>query len=162
MSKHVEDVKDRSNTPKGCNAMYVEDVEDRSNTPKGCNAMLCMSKMSKMHSIECIEYCTKDQSNVEDVEDRSNTPKGCNAMYVGDVEDRSNTPKGCNAMLCMSKMSKMHSIECIEYCTKDQSNVEDVKDRSNTPKGCNAMYVGDVEDGKRIYTHILAHNFLNT
>ena len=28
MSKHVEDVKDRSNTPKGCNAMYVEDVED--------------------------------------------------------------------------------------------------------------------------------------
>ena len=66
-----------SNTPKGCNAMYVEDVEDRSNTPKGCNAMLCMLKMSKMHSIECNEYCTKDQSNVEDVEDRSNTPKGC-------------------------------------------------------------------------------------
>ena len=87
MSKHVEDVEDRSNTPKGCNAMYVEDVEDRSNTPKGCNAMLCMSKMSKMHSIECIEYCTKDQSNVEDVEDRSNTPKGCNDMYVEDVED---------------------------------------------------------------------------
>ena len=103
--------------------------------------------------------------HVEDVEDRSNTPKGCNAMYVEDVEDRSNTPKGCNAMLCMSKMSKMHSIECIEYCTKDQSNVEDVEDvedRSNTPKGCNAMYVGDVEDGKRTYTHILAHNFLNT
>ena len=24
----VEDVKDRSNTPKGCNAMYVEDVKD--------------------------------------------------------------------------------------------------------------------------------------
>ena len=82
MSKHVEDVEDRSNTHKGCNAMYVEDVKDRSNTPKGCNAMLYMSKMSKMHSIECIEYCTKDQSNVEDVEDRSNTPKGCNAMYV--------------------------------------------------------------------------------
>ena len=37
--KHVGDVRDRSNTPKGCNAMYVEDVEDRSNTPKGCNAM---------------------------------------------------------------------------------------------------------------------------
>ena len=66
---------------------HVEDVEDRSNTPKGCIAMLCMLKMSKMHSIECIEYCTKDQSNVEDVEDRSNTPKGCNAMYVEDVED---------------------------------------------------------------------------
>ena len=31
MLKHVEDVEDRSNTPKGCNAMYVEDIEDRSN-----------------------------------------------------------------------------------------------------------------------------------
>ena len=60
-------------------------------------------------------------------------------MYVEDVEDRSNTPKDCNAMY-----------------------VEDVKDRSNTPKGCNAMYVEDVEDWKRTYTHILAHNFLNT
>ena len=108
------------------------------------------------HQILCIS------KHVEDVEDRSNTPKGCNAMYVEDVEDRSNTPKGCNAMLCMLKMSNMHSIECIEYCTKDQSNVKDVEDRSNTPKGCNAMYVGDVEDGKRTYTHILAHNFLNT
>ena len=39
---YVEDVKDRSNTPKGCNAMYVEDVidvKDRSNTLEGCNAM---------------------------------------------------------------------------------------------------------------------------
>ena len=36
---HVKDVEDRSNTHKGCNAMYVEDVEDRSNTHKGCNAM---------------------------------------------------------------------------------------------------------------------------
>ena len=26
--KHVEDVEDRSHTPKGCNAMYVEDVGD--------------------------------------------------------------------------------------------------------------------------------------
>ena len=60
-------------------------------------------------------------------------------MYVEDVKDRSNTPKGCNAMY-----------------------VKDVKDRSNTPKGCNAMYVEDVEDGKGTYTHILAHNFLNT
>ena len=41
-------------------------------------------------------------------------------------------------------------------------DVKDVKDTSNTPKGCNAMYVGDVKDGKRTYTHILAHNFLNT
>ena len=40
-------------------------------------------------------------------------------------------------------------------------HVEDVADRSNTPKGCNTMYVEDVEDGKRAYTHIFAHNFLN-
>ena len=52
----------------------------------------------EIHSIECIEYCTKDQSKVKDVKDRSNTPKGCNAMYVEDVKDRSNTPKGYNAM----------------------------------------------------------------
>ena len=30
--KHVEDVKDRSNAPKGCNAMYVEDIEDGKRT----------------------------------------------------------------------------------------------------------------------------------
>ena len=54
-----------------CNPMYVEDVEDRSNTPKA--VMLCMSKMSKM---------SKDRSNtpkgcnvmyVEDVEDGKRT-----------------------------------------------------------------------------------------
>ena len=45
-----------------------------------------------------------------------------------------------------------HQILCI------LKHVEDVEDRSNTHKGCNAMYV---EDGKRTYTHIFAHNFLN-
>ena len=40
--------------------------------------------------------------------------------------------------------------------------VEGVEDRSNIPKGCNANYVKDVEDGKKTYTHILAHNFLNS
>ena len=29
---YVEDVKDRSNTPKGCNAMYIKDVEDGKRT----------------------------------------------------------------------------------------------------------------------------------
>ena len=32
-----------------CNPIYVEDVEDRSNTPKA--VMLCMSKMSKIDQI---------------------------------------------------------------------------------------------------------------
>ena len=36
--------------------------------------------------------------------------------------------------------------------------VKDIEDRSNKPEGCNAM---DVKDGKRTYTHIFAHNFLN-
>ena len=48
-----------------------------------------------------------------------------------------------------------HQILCI------LKHVEDDKDRSNTPKSCNTMYVEDVEDGKRAYTHIFAHNFLN-
>ena len=39
--------------------------------------------------------------------------------------------------------------------------VKDVEDRSNKPKGSNAMYVEDVKDGKRTYTHIFAHSFLN-
>ena len=29
--KHVGDVGDRSNTPKGCNAIYVRDIGDRNN-----------------------------------------------------------------------------------------------------------------------------------
>ena len=57
--KYVEDVEDRSNTHKGCNAMYVEDVEDIKTSHNRC----------------ILKY-------VEDVEDRSNTHKGCNAMYV--------------------------------------------------------------------------------
>ena len=39
---YVEDVKDRSNISKDCNAMCVrdvKDVKDRSNTPKDCKAM---------------------------------------------------------------------------------------------------------------------------
>ena len=66
MSKHVEDVEDRSNTHKGCNAMYVEDVKD----------------IKTSHNMCILKY----------VEDRSNTHKGCNAMYVEDVEDIKNKP----------------------------------------------------------------------
>ena len=36
---HVKDVGDVILIVFVCNAMYVEGVEDRSNTPKGCNAM---------------------------------------------------------------------------------------------------------------------------
>ena len=68
MSKHVEDVEDRSNTHKGCNAMYVEDIEDIKTSHNRC----------------ILKY-------VEDVEDRSYTHKGCNAMYVEDIEDGKRT-----------------------------------------------------------------------
>ena len=64
MSRHVEDVEDRSNTHKGCNAMYVSDVKDIKTSHNRC----------------LLKY-------VEDVEDRSNTHKGCHPMYVEDVED---------------------------------------------------------------------------
>ena len=94
-------------------------------------------------------------------------------------------------MICMLKMSKMgiehtHTYLLITFliinrfliCKKFEKlrlkafqpyhqilcilkHVGDVGDRSSTPKGCNAMHVKDVEDGKRTYTHIFAHNFLN-
>ena len=62
MLKHVKDVKDRSNTPKGCNAMYVKDVEDGKTTYRHTfiipfliwyhlNVILCMLKMSKIDQI---------------------------------------------------------------------------------------------------------------
>ena len=65
MLKHVEDVEDRSNTHKGCNAMYVEDVEDIKTSHNRC----------------ILKY----------VEDRSNTPKGYNAVYVEDFKDGKRT-----------------------------------------------------------------------
>ena len=36
---HVKDVGDVILIFFECNAIYVEDVKDKSNTPKGCNAM---------------------------------------------------------------------------------------------------------------------------
>ena len=59
-------------------------------------------------------------------------------------------------------MSEMLEIDQVHLRTVMLCMSEDVGDRSNTPKDCNAMYVEDVEDGKRTYRHILAHNFLNT
>ena len=107
----------------------------------------------------------------EDVEDRSNTPKGCNAMYVKDVENGKRTYRHIfiipfliwyclNVMLSMSKMLKIdqiHLMAVMLYMSK-MSKMSKI-DQTNTPKGC--MYVGDVKDGKRTYSHILVHNFLN-
>ena len=79
---YVEDVEDRSNTPKGCNAMYVEDVKDvkdRSNTPKGCNPMY-----------------------VEDVEDGKRTYR--HTFIIPFL-----IWYHLNVILCMSKMGKEHA-----------------------------------------------------
>ena len=46
---YVEDVEDRSNTPKGCNAMYVGDVEDQIHLSRAVMLMK-MSKMGKEHT----------------------------------------------------------------------------------------------------------------
>ena len=65
-------------------------------------------------------------------------------------------------MLCMSEMSKMSKIDQIHLravmlCMSKMSKIDQIHLRAVMP-----MYVKDVEDGKRTYTHILAHNFLNT
>ena len=71
---YVEDVEDIKTSHNRCILKYVEDVEDRSNTLKGCNAMY-VKDIKTSHNRCIFKY-------VEDVEDRSNTHKGCNAMYV--------------------------------------------------------------------------------
>ena len=125
--------------------------------------MLCMSKTSKMgkehtHTFWLITSLILNGFSIRKkfwkAETESFPTIPSNSMYVEDVEDRSNTPKGCNAMY-VEDIKTSHNRCILKY-------VEDVEDRSNTHKGCNAMYVKDVEDGKRTYTHILAHNFLNT
>ena len=49
--KHVGDVRDRSSTPKGCNAMYVRDVRDHNNLQYTQDLMVWlkipMSQLSK-------------------------------------------------------------------------------------------------------------------
>ena len=87
MSKHVEDIKTSHNR---CILKYVEDVEDRSNTHKGCNAMYVedVKDIKTSHNRCILKY-------VEDVKDRSNTHKGCNAMYVKDVKDIKTSHNRC-------------------------------------------------------------------
>ena len=70
----VKDVKDTSNTPKGCNAMYVEDVEDGKRTYRH-TFIIPFLIWYHLNVILCI-----------DVEDRSNTPQAV-MLYVEDVED---------------------------------------------------------------------------
>ena len=93
---------------------------------------------------------------VEDVKDRSNTPKGCNATHVEDVEDGKRTYTHIFVQ-GMWHVEDVWDVILIFY----ECNAIYVEDRSNTPKGCNATHFEDVEDWKRTYIHIFAHNFLN-
>ena len=87
-----------------------------------CRSMSKMSKMDQIH-LRAVMLCMSKMSKIDQIHLRA-------VMH----------------MLCMSKMLKMHSIECIEYCTKDQSNVEDVEDRSNTAYRAVMLWdVGDVD-----------------
>ena len=92
---YVEDVEDRSNTPKGCNAMYVKDGK---RTYRHIfiitfliwyhlNVMLSMSKMSKIDQIylRAVMLCMSKMLKIDQVHLRA-------------------------VMLCMLKMSKIDQI----------------------------------------------------
>ena len=135
-----------------CNPMYVKDVEDGSNTPKA--VMLCMSKMSKMSKIDQIHLravmlCMLKMSKMG--KEHTHTFWLITSLILNGFSIRKSFGK-----LRLRAFQPYHQILCMS------KHVEDVEDRSNTPKGCDAMYVKDVKDGKRTYTHILAHNLLNT
>ena len=78
-----QDVKDRSNTTKGCNAMYVKDVKDGKRTYRH----IFYHNFLNMVSFEC------------------------NAIYVEDVKIDQIHLRA--VMLCMSKMLKMSMIDQI-------------------------------------------------
>ena len=122
----VKDVKDRSNTPKGCNAMYVEDVEGGKRTYTHILAHNFLStygfsiQKKKVETesfptipsnpmyVEACRRCRRWEKNIQTHFYHTflnMVSFDCNPMYVEDVKDRSNTPKA--VMLCMSKMSKV-------------------------------------------------------
>ena len=117
--------------------------------------MLCMSKMSKMSKIHQIHLravmlCMSKMSKMG--KEHTHTFWLITSLILlMDFQSGKSFGK-----LRLRAFQPYHQILCI------LKHVRDVGDRSSTPKGCNAIYVRDVEDGKRTYTHILAHNFLNT
>ena len=113
--------------------------------------MLCMSKMSKIDQIHlrAVMLCMSETSKMG--KEHTHTFWLITSLILNGFSIHKSFGK-----LRLRAFQPYHQILCM------LKHVEDVEDRSNTPKGCNAMYVEDVEDGKRTYTHILAHNFLNT
>ena len=94
----VKDVKDRSNTPKGCNAMYVEDGKRTSRHIfiitfliwYHLYIMLSMSKMLKIDQIylRAVMLCVSEMSKMSKIDQ----------IHLRTV------------MLCMPKMSKIDQI----------------------------------------------------
>ena len=153
-----------------CNPMYVMSKMSKIDQIHLRAVMLCMLKMSKMgkehtHTFWLITSLILNGFSIRKkfwkAETESFPTIPSNPMYMSKhVEDGKRTYRHTFIIpfliwYHLNVIQPYHQILCMKH-------VEDVKDRSNTPKGCNAMYVEDVEDGKRTYTHILAHNFLNT
>ena len=85
-----------------CNAIYIEDVKDRSNTPKGCNAMYV--KYVEDGKRTYTHIFVQGMWHVEGVRDVILIFSECNTIYV---EDRSDTPKAVTQ--CMLKIGKEHT-----------------------------------------------------
>ena len=64
-----------------------------------------------------------------------------------------------NAHCLMLEVLRYIALNAFNTVQKIKAMSKMSKIDKSTHKGCKAMYV---EDGKRTYTHILAHNFLNT
>ena len=95
-----------------------------------------MSKMSKIDQIHlrAVMLC---MSKIDQIHLRA--VMGCYVCRRCIALIALNTVQKIKAMLKMSKIDQIHLRAVMLY-----------------------RYVGDIKDGKRTYTHILAHNFLNT
>ena len=138
-----------------CNPMYVEDVEDRSNTPKA--VMLCMSKMSKMSKIDQIHLravilCMSKMSKMG--KEHTHTFWLITSLILNGFSIRRSFGKlrlksfptlpsnpmyveACRRCLRWEKNIQTHFYHTFLNMVSFECNpmyVEDVEDRSNTPK----------------------------
>ena len=128
MVEAFEDVEDRSNTHKGCNAMYVEDVEDIKTSHNRCilkyvedveddqihlrAVMLCMSKTSKMgkehtHTFWLITSLILNGFSIRKKFWKAET-ESLTIPSEHVEHSNSNTPKGCN-VVCPKMGKELHT-----------------------------------------------------
>ena len=135
-----------------CNPMYVEDVEDRSNTPKA--VMLCMSKMSKMSKIDQIHLravmlCMSKMSKMG--KEHTHTFWLITSLILNGFSIRKKFWKAETESFPTIPSNPMYVEACRRWEKNIQTHfyhtflnmvsfecnpmyVEDVEDRSNTPK----------------------------